>query len=102
MVSENLIELWIEVETRVSGRRLADALRDLNDEIGTSYVLFTVWCWRRGTRQPSSAAQRYMRAVTIERALILALGEPIHGMYSDDQLDLLARLLSTPDPRAPA
>lgn len=93
--TENLIELWLEVETSMPGVRAADALRGLNDEVGTGYTHSHLSRWRRGISRPGPAAQDYMRRVVIEAALYRALGEAPRT-YTDEQMDRLAALLSLP------
>lgn len=75
--------------------RAADALRGLNEEVGTGYTHSHLSRWRRGLAQPGPAAQDYMRRVVIEAALWWALGEA-PGTYTDAQMDRLAALLSPP------
>jgi hypothetical protein len=95
-MDDNLIDLWLAVETSIPGYTIADALRDLNDECGTRYGHNKVSEWRRGVRQPGAAAQAYMRRVVIARALREALDASLDG-YTDEQLDRLAALLSPPE-----
>lgn len=90
----NLVALWIWVETRIPGRHLADAVRELAEEIGRPIRQSRVYEWRDGKRGVSADARRYMMAVVIERAIQMALGESL-GTYTDPQLERLVELLST-------
>lgn len=95
--NSDLVSLWIWVETRIQGHTLAHATHELADAVGRPIRQSRVYEWRDGKYAPPPDVVHYMMPVVIERALQLALGEPL-GTYSDEQLDHLAAWLTITEP----
>lgn len=91
----DLVSLWIWVENRIQGHTLADAVRELAEEIGRPIRQSRVYEWRDGRHAPPPDVVHYMMSVVIERAIQLALGETL-GTYTDRRLDRLVDWLSVP------
>ena len=63
-----LVESWIEAE-RAQGRSLADAIRFLNQVLGSKVTHSRVSEWRRGIYVPTPAATSLMLIETLPWAL---------------------------------
>ena len=79
----NLVESW-----------LAEAIRAMNADLGTSYAWRRVWEWRTGRRPIPQRAQDYMLRCCIAWAIRQEGGIPPE---SDEQLDRLAARLGPPN-----
>lgn len=87
----NLIEAWIAAETATPGRTLADAVRDLADEMGRPIRQSRVYEWRDAKRTPSPDVLRYMA-----RVAALSILSP-YGIDDDAALDAIADAFTPPD-----
>lgn len=89
-MNHSLIKTWIEFETR-SGLTKVDALRDLNDELGTDYKSNRLYEWLAGTRPVPASVRDYMLRVVLE-SVIRAEAKAL-PMLSDAALDRMAAKL---------
>ncbi|GBL46276.1 hypothetical protein SFMTTN_2089 [Sulfuriferula multivorans] len=79
MVNQNLIESWLAV-MMIPGMTTAQAIRDLNDELGTLYTAQDFGKFRRGSRPIPQPMQDYM----LRCAIGYAIGQS--GVSIDDDL----------------
>ncbi len=63
-----LVQSWLDVEL-IPGRTKADALRDLNQSLGTQYKSNRLYEWISGSRPIPDAVRDYMMRVAIEHVL---------------------------------
>ena len=89
----NLVESWLAVATG-NGEPVAEAIRAMNADLGTSYAWRRVWEWRTGRRPIPQRAQDYMLRCCIAWAIRQEGGIP---PGSDEQLDRLAARLGPPE-----
>jgi hypothetical protein len=90
----NLIESWLSV-VLIPGMTVAQAVRDLNDELGALYTPQDFYKWRRGDRPIPQPVQDYMLRSAVGHAVHKTLG--INTLsYTDKQLDQLAESLTPP------
>ena len=92
--TDNLIDAWLANDLSTPGRRQADAIRDLNEALGTRYTASRIGQFRRGERVPSARAMGYMARAAVSWVL---LQEGIKTTrLSDETLDRIADRLSVP------
>ena len=93
----NLIETWLAV-VLIPGMTVAQAVRDLNEGLGTAYEPQRLYQWRRGDVSLPRPVQSYMMRVAVSHALHEALGlNPL--AFADEQLDILCEMLEPPKRR---
>lgn len=90
----NLIESWLAV-VLIPGLSTAQAIRDLNDELGTRYTPQDFGKWRRGARPLPQPVQDYMLRCSISYAIGQEIGSAVLEL-SDKALDRIAARLITP------
>lgn len=89
----NLIESWLAV-VLIPGMTTAQAIRDLNEELGTRYTPQDFGKWRRGARTVPQPVQDYMLRCAIAYALH---AEGVGTLLlSDEALDRIANRLTAP------
>lgn len=89
----NLIESWLSV-VLIPGMTTAQAIRDLNDELGTRYTPQDFGKWRRGDRPVPQPVQDYMLRCAIAYALH---SEGVDALIlSDEALDRIASRITPP------
>lgn len=91
----NIIETWLAVELCIPGMTVAQAVRDLNEELGTRHEPQRLYKWRRGDESIPQPVQDYMLRVAVCHAVREALGINTLLM-TDEQLDTLAAMLTPP------
>lgn len=97
MSKRNLIESWLAAAL-IPGMSVAQALRDLNEELGTRYAPQEFYKWRRGDKSVPGPVQDTMLRAAISHAVREALGVNTL-LCTDKQLDRLAEMLSPPERR---
>lgn len=91
----NLIESWLAVELCIPDMTVAQAMRDLNEALGTSHSPQRFYEWRRGDRPIPHPVHDYMLRVSIAHAVRTAIN--INTLAcTDAQLDALAAMLTPP------
>jgi len=93
MTKLNLIESWLAVEL-IPGMSTAQAIRDLNGELGMRYTPQDFGKWRRGERPVPQPVQDYMLRCAIAYALHADGIDTL--LLSDDALDRIAARLTPP------
>lgn len=89
----NLIESWLSV-VLIPGMTTAQAIRDLNDDLGTRYTPQDFGKWRRADRPLPQPVQNYMMRCSIS---FVMSSEGINTLtLSDDALDRIADRLTPP------
>lgn len=88
----SLVRSWLESDLSIPGRTKADALRDLNGELGTSYQQGRLYEWLLGKREPDRDTRNYMLRCCISSVLYRHGVTPLS--LSDGQLDRIAGELS--------
>ena len=91
MTAPAIIDAWLAVDI-IPGRNQADALRDLNEALGTRYTDSRLGEWRNERRTMPNSVRAHMLAIGIER-LLRAHGLDPHDA-TDEQLDALAVALA--------
>ena len=79
MTDRNLIESWLAV-VLIPGMSTAQAIRDLNADLGTHYTPQDFGKWRRGARSIPQPVQDYMLRCSIGYAINTS------GISIDDDL----------------
>lgn len=90
----NLIESWLAV-VLIPGMTTAQAIRDLNEELGTRYTPQDFGKWRRGARPVPQPVQDYMLRCAIGYAIGQEIGSAVLAL-SDKALDRIAARLTPP------
>lgn len=90
-LAANIIEAWIAAETATPGRTLADAVRDLSEEVGRRIYQSRVYEWRDAKRTPPPDVLRHMARV----AALSILSR--YGIDEDEDLDAIADAFTPPD-----
>ena len=60
----SLVDTWLEAVHK-QGVNTAQAVRDMNAELGTAYSASRVGEWRTGPRTPHHVARRYMLRIAL-------------------------------------
>lgn len=92
MRKRNLIESWLAV-VLIPGMTTAQAIRDLNEELGTGYTAQDFGKWRRGARPIPQPVQDYM----LQCSIGYALGREGINTPTDKALDKMAARLTPPE-----
>lgn len=92
----NLIETWLAVELVIPGMSIAQAVRDLNEELGANHSPQRLNEWRRGDRAIPQPVQDYMLRVGISHAIGAEIGKAVL-LIDDDALDRIAARLTPPE-----
>lgn len=90
----NLLESWLAV-VLIPGMSTAQAIRDLNGELGTRYTPQDFGKWRRGDRPIPQPVQDYMLRCAIGYAIGQEIGSAVLAL-SDDALDRIADRIVPP------
>lgn len=89
----NLLESWLSV-VLIPGMTTAQAIRDMNAELGARYTPQDFGKWRRGARPIPQQVQTYMMRCSIAHALSSEGVDTL--VVSDDALDRIADRLTPP------
>jgi hypothetical protein len=93
-VKINLIESWLSV-VKIPGMTTAQAIRDLNAELGTRYTPQDFGKWRRGARPIPQPVTDHMVLCSVGYALAVNGVDTL--AMSDAQLDDIAARLTPPN-----
>jgi hypothetical protein len=93
-VKINLIESWLSV-VKIHGMTTAQAIRDLNAELGTRYTPQDFGKWRRGARPLPQPVTDHMLQCSVGYALAVNGVDTLAMM--DAQLDDIAARLTPPN-----
>lgn len=73
----------------------AQAIRDLNEELGTRYTPQDFGKWRRGNRPIPQPVQTHLMRISIASAISAEIGA-VTLIFNDDALDRIADRLTPP------
>ena len=93
-VKFNLIESWLAV-VLIPGVSTAQAIRDLNNELGTYYTPQDFGKWRRADRPIPQPVQDYMLRCSIAHVVGQEIGTTVL-LLQDEVLDRMAIALCPP------
>ena len=84
------VRSWIEMDLAIPGRRLTDALGDLNDELGTRYQPNRLYEWLHRRRPVPDAVRQFAARSAVGRVLRT---HGVRAALTDAQLDAIADAL---------
>lgn len=93
----NLVESWLST-VLIPGMSIGQAVRDLNDALGTQHSHQRLNEWRRGDRPIPQPIQDYMLRCCIE--WVLHTEGVVAGSLDDDVLGRIAERLTPPTIRS--
>lgn len=92
----NLLESWIAVVLANPDISMAQAVRDMNDELQASYTPQRVNDWRRGDRAIPEPVHAYMLRTAILHVLGESLGADVARSATSRRLTKLVEMITPP------